>query len=144
MGLLDRLKLWRFGRKNLRLTLGAVPLPSIIPDAEAGLKEIYSIHTKKGYRLAKFWEVLVLSADKETYSMQFFPIVGSPQDCLAIARRGRHIIRFMPIVGNPEELDRIYKGLAGKETFELTFRTDMGMMSRNGLRSIGALSKRSQ
>jgi hypothetical protein len=68
--------------------------------------------------------------------------VPSPQDCLAIANRGRHIIRFMPVVGDPEELDAVYKGLAGKETFEIEFRTDMGMMSREGLRSIGALPRR--
>ena len=48
----------------------------------------------------------------------------------------------MPVVGDPKELDQIYKGLAGKETFELVFRTDMGMMSDEGLKAIGALPER--
>ena len=139
MGLLERFRMWRLRKGTVRLTLGAVPLPSLIPDAEAGLKKIYSAHTKRGYKLYRFWEVLLLKADKESFSVQFFPLVSSPQDCLAIANRGRHVIRFMPLVGDPGELDRIYKGLAGKKTFELTFRTDTGMMSKEGLKAIGAL-----
>ncbi len=142
MGLLSRFRFWLSRRKTIRITLGAVPLPTLIPDAARNLKEIYSIHTKKGYKLAVFWDVLILKSDKETFSMQFFPVVSSPQDCLAIANRGKHIVRFMPVVGDPQELDAVYKGLAGKKTFEVEFHTDMGMMSREGLRSIGALSKK--
>ena len=66
MGLLDRIRLWRQRRKHIRITLGAVPLPTLIPDAEAGLAVIYSMHTKKGYKLFRFWEVLVLRADANT------------------------------------------------------------------------------
>jgi hypothetical protein len=141
MGLLDRLRLWLTRRRTIRLTLGAVPLPTLIPDAEKGLREIYSIHTKKGYRLHVFWEVLVLSADKETYKVQFFPIASSPQECLAIATRGRHIIRFMPVVAHPDELEAVYEGLNRKKTFEMEFRTDLGLMSKEGLRAVGALPK---
>ena len=141
MGLLDRFRQWRLRHKAVRLTLGAVPLPTLIPDAEAGLREIYSIHTKKGYKLQVFWEVLILNADREHYKMQFFPVAPSPQDCLAIANKGRHIIRFMPVVADPEELDRVIKGLGGKKTFELEFRSDLGLMSREGLQSIGVLSE---
>ena len=119
--------------------MGAVPLPTLIPDAEKALGEIYSNHTKKGYRLFRFWEVLIMKADKETFSVQFFPLVPQPDSCLAIANKGRHVIRFTPIVGDLRELERIQKGLDGKDTFELTFKTDMGMMSREGLKSIGAL-----
>jgi hypothetical protein len=139
MGLIDRFRDWRLRGKTVRLTLGAVPLPTLIPEAEAGLKEIYSLHTKKGYKLTKFWEVLLIRADGEQFRMQFFPVVPSPQDCLAIANKGRHIIRFMPVVADPAELDTVYKGLAGKETFEAEFKTDPALMSREGLRAIGSV-----
>jgi hypothetical protein len=142
MGLIDRLRLWRTRRRTVRITLGAVPLPTLIPDAERGLQEIYSIHTRKGYRLHVFWELLILSADKERYRVQFFPIAPSPQECLAVASKGRHIIRFMPVVADTKELDAIYKGLGAKRTFELEFRTDLGLMSRDGLRAVGALPGR--
>ncbi len=141
MNPIDRLRQWLRHRRTVRLTLGAVPLPTLIPDAERSLKEIYSIHTKKGYKLHVFWEVLLLDADRERYKMQFFPVAPSPQDCLAIANKGRHVIRFMPVVAVPEELDSIVKGLGGKKTFELEFTTDLGLMSREGLEAIGALAK---
>lgn len=139
MGIKERIRLWRLRRRTVRLTMGAVPLPTLIPDAEKALQEIYTVHTKKGYRLFRFWEVLIMKADTETFSVQFFPLVPKPDSCLAIANKGRHVIRFTPIVGDLRELERIQKGLVGKETFELTFKTDMGMMSREGLESIGAL-----
>jgi hypothetical protein len=116
-----------------------VPLPTLIPDAAAGLKDIYSIHTKKGYKLTTFWDVLLIRADADTYEMQFFPIVGSPQDCLAIAHKGKHVIRFMPVVADPSELDNIYRGLSGKKTFQAEFKTDPALMSREGLQAIGAM-----
>ena len=141
MGLLDRFRHWRLQRKTVRLTIGAVPLPTLLPDAEESLKEIYSIQTKKGYKLVKFWEVLIIRADREHYSVQFFPIAPSPDDALAIAVKGTHVIRYMPVVTDVKELDRIQKGLASKETFELTFETDLGMMSRPALESIGVLDK---
>lgn len=141
MGLLKRFRLWRLERKTLRLTLGAVPLPTLIPDAEEGLKEIYSIQTKKGYKLVRFWEVLIIGADREQYSVQFFPIAPEPNDALAIAVKGSHVIKYMPVVSDMEKLDRIQKGLAAKKTFEMTLDTELGMMSRHGLESIGVLDK---
>jgi hypothetical protein len=141
MGLRERFQQWLLRRRTVRLTLGAVPLPTLLPDAEAGLKEIYSLHTKKGYKLQVHWEVLILNADRDRYKMQFFPVAPSPQDCLAIANKGRHIIRFMPVVADPEELDKVVKGLGGKKTFELEFKTDLGLMSREGLQSLGVLSE---
>ncbi|UCC93953.1 MAG: hypothetical protein JSW25_04615, partial [Thermoplasmata archaeon] len=62
MGLLDRFRHWRLSKKTVRLTLGAVPLPVLIPDAEQGLNEIYSVH--KRYKLIRYWEVLILKADR--------------------------------------------------------------------------------
>lgn len=141
MGLLDRFRHWRLARKTVRLTLGAVPLPTLLPDAEEGLKEIFSIQTKKGYKLVRFWEVLIIRADREQYSVQFFPIAPDPNEALAIAVKGSHIIKYMPVVSDIKELDRIQKGLASKRTFELTFETELGMMSRQALESIGVLDK---
>ncbi len=141
MGLLDRYRQWRLRRKTVRLTLGAVPLPTLLPDAEESLKEIFSIQTKKGYKLVRFWEVLIIRADREHYSVQFFPIAPDPNDALAIAVKGSHIIKYMPVVSDIKELDRIQKGLASKRTFELTFDTELGMMSRPALESIGVLDK---
>ena len=141
MGLLKRFRLWRLERKTLRLTLGAVPLPTLIPDAEEGLKEIYSIQTKKGYKLVRFWEVLIIGADRDHYSVQFFPIAPDPNEALAIAVKGSHIIKYMPVVSDMVKLDRIQKGLAAKKTFELTLDTELGMMSRHALESIGVLDK---
>jgi hypothetical protein len=137
MGLLDRFRHWRVSRKTVRLTLGAVPLPALIPDAEKGLKEVYSLH--KGYRFVRYWEVLILKADRDEYRMQFFPIVPKPDACLAVAQKGNHIIRFLPVVGDPEELEGIQEGLKEGKTFEMTFQTDPGMMSQEGLISIGVI-----
>jgi len=141
MGLLKRFRLWRLERKTVRLTLGAVPLPTLIPDAEEGLKEIYSIQTKKGYKLVRFWEVLIIGADRKQYSVQFFPIAPDPRDALAIAVKGSHVITYMPVVTDMDKLDKIQKGLAAKKTFEMTLETELGMMSRHGLESIGVLDK---
>ena len=141
MGLLKRFRQWRLERKTLRLTLGAVPLPTLIPDAEEGLKEIYSIQTKKGYKLVRFWEVLIIGADREQYSVQFFPIAPDPRDALAIAVKGSHVITYMPVVTDMDKLDKIQKGLAARKTFEMTLKTELGMMSRHGLESIGVLDK---
>jgi hypothetical protein len=121
----------------VKLTLGAVPLPALIPDAEQGLREIYSIH--KRYRLIRYWEVLILKADRDEFRMQFFPIVPEPEACFAIAHKGKHIIRFLPVVGNAKELEDVHSGLEAGKTFEMTFRTDAGMMSQEGLISIGVI-----
>jgi hypothetical protein len=137
MGLMDRFKHWRLSRKTVRLTLGAVPLPTLIPDAEKGLQEIFSLH--KGYRFVRFWEVLILKADRDQYSMQFFPVVPKPEACIAIAQKRNHIIRFLPVVGDAGELERIQEGLKTGKTFEMTFQTDPGMMSQEGLISIGVI-----
>jgi hypothetical protein len=137
MGLIDRYKHWRLKRKTVRLTLGAVPLPSLIPDAEQNLREIYAIH--KGYKLIRYWEVLVLKADRNEFTLQFFPIVPEPEDCLAIAHRGKHIIRFLPVTGNAMELKEVHDLLGKGKTFEMTFETDPGMMSQEGLISIGVI-----
>jgi hypothetical protein len=139
MGLFDRIRDWRASRNTIRLTVAAVPLPTLIPDAEAGLKEIYSLHTKKGYRLQRYWEVLLMKADRDEYKVQFFPIVASPQDCLAIATKRKHIIKFQPIVGDIKDLKAIQKGLLERKTFEMTLPTDPGMMSQEGLISIGVI-----
>ena len=139
MGLIDRFRHWRLSKKTIRLTLGAVPLPVLIPDAEKGLREIYSVH--KGYRLVRYWEVLILKADREEYRMQFFPIVPKPEACLAIAHKGNHIIRFLPVVGDIQDLDAIQTGLKAGKTFEMTFQTDPGMMSQEGLISIGVIDR---
>ena len=141
MGFLKRFRQWRLERKTVRLTLGAVPLPTLIPDAEEGLKEIYSIQTKKGYKLVRFWEVLIIGADRKQYSVQFFPIAPDPRDALAIAVKGSHVITYMPVVTDMDKLDKIQKGLAAKKTFEMTLETELGMMSRHGLESIGVLDK---
>jgi hypothetical protein len=137
MGLIDRFKHWRLSRKTVKLTLGAVPLPTLIPDAERGLKEIYAVH--KGYRVVRYWEVLILKADRDEYRMQFFPIVPDPEACLAIAHKRNHIIRFLPVVGDSKELEAIQTGLKTGKTFEMTFQTDPGMMSQEGLISIGVI-----
>jgi len=139
MGLIDRFRHWRLLRRTVRLTLGAVPLPVLIPDAEEGLREIYSVH--KGYRLIRYWEVLILKADREEYRMQFFPIVPKPEACLAIAQKRNHIIRFLPVVADVKELDAIQNGLKAGKTFEMTFQTDPGMMSQEGLISIGVIDR---
>jgi hypothetical protein len=137
MGLVDQLKHWWLKRKTVRLTLGAVPLPTLIPDAEANLREIYAIH--KRYKLVRYWEVLIMRADREEFTLQFFPLVPDPEACLAIAYKGRHIIRFLPILGNAEELKRVNEALEKGKTFEMTFQTDPGMMSQEGLISIGVI-----
>ena len=137
MGLMDRFKHWRLSKKVVRLTLGAVPLPTLIPDAEKGLQEIYSEH--RGYRVVRYWEVLIMKADRDEYRMQFFPIVSKPEACLAIAHKRNHIIRFMPVVGDAKDLTAIQDGLKAGKTFEMTFQTDPGMMSQEGLISIGVI-----
>ena len=137
MGLLDRFKDWRLKRKTVRLTLGAVPLPTLIPDAEANLREIYAIH--KRYKVVRYWEVLIMRADRDEFTMQFFPIFPNPEACLAIAHKGRHIIRFLPILGNAKELKEVNERLEKGKTFEMTFKTDPGMMSQEGLISIGVI-----
>ncbi len=114
-------------------------MPTLIPDAEEGLREIYSVN--KGYRLMRFWEVLLLKADREEYRMQFFPIVADPEACLAIAQKRNHIIRFLPVVGDAKELEAIQQGLKAGKTFEMTFVTDPGMMSQEGLISIGVIDR---
>jgi len=139
MGLIDRFKHWRLSKKVVKLTLGAVPLPALIPDAEEGLREIYSLH--KRYRVIRYWEVLILKADREKYRMQFFPIVPKPEACLAIAHKGNHIVRFLPVVGDAKELESIQDGLKAGKTFEMTFQTDPGMMSLEGLISIGVIDR---
>ncbi len=139
MGLLDRFRFWRAGKRSVRLTLGAVPLPTLMPDAEASLKEIYHTHSRKGYRLHRYWEVLIIKADREEYRMQFFPIATEPDDCLAVAVKGNHVIRFVPLVVDKREMARLQEGMASRKTFELTFGTELGMMSREGLESIGVL-----
>ncbi len=139
MGLFDRFKHWRLKRRTVRLTLGAVPLPTLIPDAEANLRDIYAIH--KRYKVVRYWEVLIMKADREEFTMQFFPLVADPEACLAIAYKGNHIIRFLPILGDPEELKDVHEALGKGKTFEMTFRTDPGMMSQEGLISIGVLNK---
>ncbi len=139
MGIIDRFKHWRLSKKVVKLTLGAVPLPALIPDAEEGLREIYSVH--KRYRVIRYWEVLILKADREEYRMQFFPIVPKPEACLAIAHKGNHIVRFLPVVGNAKELESIQDGLKAGKTFEMTFQTDPGMMSLEGLISIGVIDR---
>lgn len=139
MGLIDRFRHWRLSKKTVRLTLGAVPLPALIPDAEQGLSGIYSVH--RGYRLIRYWEVLILKADREEYRMQFFPIVADPEACLAIAHKRNHIIRFLPVVGDAKELEAIQQGLKAGKTFELDLRTDPGMMSQEGLISIGVIDR---
>ncbi|NIP36126.1 MAG: hypothetical protein GWN18_14350 [Thermoplasmata archaeon] len=137
MGLLDRFRNWRLKHKTVRLTLGAVPLPTLIPDAEANLREIYAIH--KRYRVVRYWEVLIMKADREEFTMQFFPIVPNPEACLAVAYKGRHIVRFLPILGDAKELKEVNAALERGKTFEMTFRTDPGMMSQEGLISIGVI-----
>jgi hypothetical protein len=129
MPLLDRLRLWWLRRRNLHLTLGAIPLPSLIPDARVALKDIYDRHRKRGYRVYVFWDVLILDANPRTYKMQFYPVMSSPQECLAVGLRGRHMVRFVPLVADTGELDRLYKGLLAKRTFEQEFKTDAMLMS---------------
>jgi hypothetical protein len=137
MNPLNRLRVWLRRRRLPRLTLGAIPLPVLIPDAERSLKEIYDNQRKKGFKVTVFWEVLVLSADKENYKMQFYPVTGTTQDCLALGLKGRHVVRFIPIVPDAEEQDVLQKSLTGTKTFELTFRTEPTLMSREGLVAIG-------
>ncbi len=139
MGLIERFRHWRLSKKTVRLTLGAVPLPALIPDAEEGMREIYSLH--KRYRVIRYWEVLILKADRNEFRMQFFPIVPKPEACLAVAHKGRHIIRFLPVVGDAKELAGIHDGLKAGKTFEMTFQTDPGMMSQEGLISIGVIDR---
>ncbi|UCC94031.1 MAG: hypothetical protein JSW25_05050 [Thermoplasmata archaeon] len=121
----------------MRLTLGAVPLPTLIPDAERGLNEVYAMH--KRYKVVRYWEVLILKADRFEYRMQFFPLVPKPEACLAIAHKRNHIIRFLPVVGDADELQGVQDGLKEGKTFEMTFQTDPGMMSQEGLISIGVI-----
>jgi hypothetical protein len=129
MSALDRLRLWFVRRRSLHLTLGAIPLPSLIPDARVALKDIYDRHRKRGYKVYVFWDVLILDANAKTYRMQFYPVMSSPQECLAVGLRGRHMVRFVPLVADTEELDRLYKGLLAKRTFEQEFKTDPMLMS---------------
>lgn len=139
MSPVERIRRWWLRRRTIKLTLGAVPLPTLIPDAEASLKEIYHTHSRKGYRLHRYWEVLIIKADREEYRMQFFPISPEPDDCLAVAVKGNHIIRFVPLVVDKGEMARLQEGMSSRRTFELTFGTELGMMSREGLESIGVL-----
>jgi len=124
-----RLRLWWLRRRSLHLTLGAIPLPSLIPDARAALKDIYDRHRRRGYKVYVFWDVLILDANPSTYKMQFFPMSSNPQECLALGLRGKHMVRFVPLVADSGELDALYKGLLAKRTFEQEFKTDPMLMS---------------
>jgi hypothetical protein len=142
MGLWTRLRLWWIRKRSPRITLGAIPLPSLLPDAAASLKDIYGRHRKKGYRLQVFWDVLVIDANPDTYRMQFYPVLHNPHDCLAIGLKGKHLVRFVPLVSDPKELDELQRGLLGKRTFEQTFTTDPMLMDPRALKIIDAQATR--
>ncbi len=136
MGPWDRLRLWWLRKRSGRITLGAIPLPSLLPDAAAALSDIYGRHRRQGYRVQVHWDVLVLDADERTYRMQFYPVTSSPTDCLALGLRRRHLVRFIPVVTDPKELDGLRKGMLGKKTFERTFTTDPMLMDPRALKAL--------
>jgi hypothetical protein len=136
MGPWDRMRLWWLRKRSGRITLGAIPLPSLIPDAAAALGDIYGRHRRQGYRVQVHWDVLVLDANDRTYRMQFYPVVSRPQDCLALGLRRRHLVRFIPVVSDPKELDELRKGLLGMEAFERTFTTDPMLMDPRALEAL--------